>query len=385
MRLPPPPTCKHDGTLAVEHPSFCNLPPPAVGSLIVVPRPGKKQDKEIVALKWQTLDGRECVRATSRGLLIRGSTKDAYWLPEWWKLKAYPIGWTLAHLEHWFKYALVVVHNQKLFKVWPYHSSRDLVAHAHLLVRHMNLPASPAEPRMRIDQAGCVADLSDVLEFFRRAIPLAEARSCGAVAGRQMESAVVEAGQQLANVKRTSMCTNVRNVRSWTQGDLDKAIREYKAHRASNYKDLVDGVKYRRSGAESAARKLFGRNVIARELGVKSKAMVSKSEAWQEVAQELELSPKFKPKRLSRKNRIGSGPAEEAKGEEDCDITVRNAIANELESTIRGSLGKREADALIARVFSNEITVDQAYEILELSMLQEEDDRRRRSYQSSLP
>jgi hypothetical protein len=77
--------------------------------------------------------------------------------------------------------------------------------------------------------------------------------------------------------------------RSRTQVDLDEAIREYKAERASTYYDLVDGVRRGTSGATKSARDLFGRNAIVRALGVTSAAMVSKSAVWQAIADELEL------------------------------------------------------------------------------------------------
>src|SRR5262249_12606109 len=64
---------------------------------------------------------------------------------------------------------------------------------------------------------------------------------------------------------------------SWTQPDLDGAIREYKAKRAAQYNDLVEGVRQGKPGAQKAARQLFGRNAIARALGVKARAMVTKS------------------------------------------------------------------------------------------------------------
>jgi hypothetical protein len=68
-------------------------------------------------------------------------------------------------------------------------------------------------------------------------------------------------------------------LRSWTQKELDKAIRQYKAERAASYADLLDAVRRNKPGAKKKAQEIYGRNAIARALGVKAKAMVSKSPA----------------------------------------------------------------------------------------------------------
>ena len=76
--------------------------------------------------------------------------------------------------------------------------------------------------------------------------------------------------------------------RSWIQKDVDKAIRKYKAERASNYNDLCVAMKAGGKGAQKDARRLFGRNKIAGHLQC-PKAMVSKSPAWRAIAKELDL------------------------------------------------------------------------------------------------
>jgi hypothetical protein len=79
------------------------------------------------------------------------------------------------------------------------------------------------------------------------------------------------------------------DLRAWTQDDLDKAIREYKAQRAASYAGLRDGSKRNSPAAKKAAKEVYGRNAIARALGVKSRSMVSKSPAWIAIAQDLGL------------------------------------------------------------------------------------------------
>ena len=89
-------------------------------------------------------------------------------------------------------------------------------------------------------------------------------------------------------------------LRSWTQHDLDNAIREYKAQRAAAYRELAEGVSKGRRKACEAARRVFGRNVIANALRCRAPAMVSKSKVWQAMRHELQLSAK-----VTRCHRIG--------------------------------------------------------------------------------
>lgn len=76
--------------------------------------------------------------------------------------------------------------------------------------------------------------------------------------------------------------------RRWTERELNEAIREYRSKRASRYDELVKAVEKNRAGAKKAARKLFGRNNLARHFKC-PKAMVSDSIAWKSIAAELKL------------------------------------------------------------------------------------------------
>jgi hypothetical protein len=79
------------------------------------------------------------------------------------------------------------------------------------------------------------------------------------------------------------------SLQSWTQPDLDAAIRKYKAERAERYGAIRVGVRRGLPGAKKAAQAIFGRNAIAKALKVRARAMVSKSEEWKQIADELEL------------------------------------------------------------------------------------------------
>ena len=99
--------------------------------------------------------------------------------------------------------------------------------------------------------------------------------------------------------------------RSWTQGDLDEAIREHKAKRAPSfqqYVSLLDDPKTpasKKKAIRSQAAKMFGRNVIARDMGVKSAKMVSQSKPWIAIAEALGLPRRTGKTKTNRPARIG--------------------------------------------------------------------------------
>jgi len=166
--------------------------------------------------------------------------------------------------------------------------------------------------------------------------------------------------------------------RSWTQSELDMAIREYKAKRASSYRDMVEGVKQGKPGARKSARKVFGRNAIARALGVKARAMVSRSKPWQEIAQELSLSWCRTRIRLARSKRVGQEAALEQKSEECGDTTQDAVFRREVINLARQRLPMSEADALIEKLEKGEATAEGAHQVIELYQDQQKDAKQRK-------
>ncbi|MFL5330872.1 MAG: hypothetical protein ACJ8C4_18400 [Gemmataceae bacterium] len=159
--------------------------------------------------------------------------------------------------------------------------------------------------------------------------------------------------------------------RSWIQGDLDNAIREYKAERASTYPDLVAGVRRGNEGAQRSARRIFGRNAIAKALGVRSKAMVSGSPVWREIAEELGLAGKNKSKHATRK-KIGIEIAIEEHSSSTSKSVGDTVIRNETIALIQKVVSKREADQIIDKLVTGAISDDEARQIADL-MLNSED------------
>jgi hypothetical protein len=142
--------------------------------------------REHLALAWKNGLGREVLHQLDRsGCLLMSCQHDATWLPEGWEMDVFPTGWTLPHLESWFEYALGMAKREDRGDIPPGSdrspkyapTPRGLVTHAHLIVRHLGLPGSPTEPRGPMDRAGCLADLWDVLGFFRRALQATASRS----------------------------------------------------------------------------------------------------------------------------------------------------------------------------------------------------------------
>lgn len=158
-------------------------------------------------------------------------------------------------------------------------------------------------------------------------------------------------------------------LRSWTQVDLDAAIREYKAKRAASYRDVLSGVKAGKKGAIKAAGRIWGRNAVARALGVKARAMVTKSPAWREIAEELRLLRG--PKRGSK---INFEQAEAEKANEG-DSVSDDVIRKETISLIRRSLPHGAADEMIERLISGEISDDHARRTVKLYTDQQSEDR----------
>ena len=120
--------------------------------------------------------------------------------------------------------------------------------------------------------------------------------------------------EQLSKVKPAKTLPSSRAVpkRSWTQDELDEAIRQYKANRATRFKEMLsilDNPKTperRRRAVRKEAQRMFGRNAVAGALGVKSAKMVSQSHVWIDIADTLGLARRSRHGKPSgRGRRVG--------------------------------------------------------------------------------
>ena len=119
--------------------------------------------------------------------------------------------------------------------------------------------------------------------------------------------------EELSTVKPAQALPSPRTVpkRSWTQPELDEAIGQYKANRAARFKEMLSvldnprvperrrrrrgpwgprGPERRKRLVRREAHRMFGRNAVARALGVKSAKMVSQSSVWVQIADTLGLA-----------------------------------------------------------------------------------------------
>jgi hypothetical protein len=168
--------------------------------------------------------------------------------------------------------------------------------------------------------------------------------------------------------------------RSWTQSELDAAIREFKARRAPTYNELVSAVRRGGSGAAKSAQNIFGRNAVARALGVKAKAMVTKSEAWQEMARELNLPHGRRSRQgLDKARRVGAEIADDEAAETAGSTTFNAVINNETARLARQSLPPVEAEAILDQLSKGQIDDTQARELISAAAEQQRDAKRRKS------
>jgi hypothetical protein len=106
---------------------------------------------------------------------------------------------------------------------------RELVAHAYLLVRHMNLPGSPAEPPC-LDLSGCGGALRDVQAFFRRIFNTTPRVTCGKATWKTLMPGKPPEGDEPASINEEKAPPDPT---LFTLGNWDlstAAVAKYKTH-----------------------------------------------------------------------------------------------------------------------------------------------------------
>lgn len=235
-------------------------------------------------------------------------------------------------------------------------------------------------PRPPARQLRHVEDVEDALEGLLRYLA-PQAQSAGASGPPTPPSVAAQGKQQPAK-------------RSWTQPALDRAIGEYIAERAAVVKSLRKAIEDRQRGAMQQAQKRFGRNAIARALGVKARAMVSKSPAWVDLADDLGLprtSRRVEHRPYPRSGKIGYDVAVERKSLEQADpvgaeVEQREAIARlggavtqkAASAYVRKYLKGREAEAMIEAIQKGETPPEKVPDIVEALLQGREYDPHRR-------
>ena len=166
-----------------------------------------------------------------------------------------------------------------------------------------------------------------------------------------------------------------RRKRKWVQGDVDKAIRQYKAAggRAAQYAELKRAIAKGGKGAKKAVQELFGRNVIAKHLDC-SRWAVSNSEVWLAIAEELKI-PLYRNRatgtsRTRKPGRVGQDMGvEEASARQRKTLTpIEELKQRDREETLRrirhlAEAGKKkEAEALEKDYEDGKMTDEQVRE-----------------------
>jgi hypothetical protein len=162
--------------------------------------------------------------------------------------------------------------------------------------------------------------------------------------------------------------------RSWTQREVDEAVSAYKARRAGLYERLRQGVQSGDPDAHKRVRKEFGRNAIAVALGVRAKAMISKSPAWQVIAEELHIPRKASGVPRRAMTRIGLDKAIEEKAVQDSVKPDEQAASNEILAKIR-RLPKSQAEPMAERYLRGGYSDEEVRELLSVVNEQIADER----------
>lgn len=102
--------------------------------------------------------------------------------------------------------------------------------------------------------------------------------------------------------------------RGWKQEDLDDAI--WKLTADGDYQRLLKRYQKGDSSAKNEARALYGRNAIARRLGVNDPKMVGKSPAWTQIADDFDIPlQRDRSTGVAKRKKVGLDIAEEEKAE----------------------------------------------------------------------
>lgn len=165
---------------------------------------------------------------------------------------------------------------------------------------------------------------------------------------------------------------------SYLEDDLDLAIRQYFAERATRFNELDRQInEIGKDGARDAANKLFGRQAIEIALRVKSPSKISENDFWKEKAGRLGLT---KIKRLLRdEERFDIGEEKKAESmqanqSEPSVLSEQAAIAG-LDGLVDEGLSIKERDALIDAIHKGTCTPDDALEMGRTLLLNRESRR----------
>jgi hypothetical protein len=160
-------------------------------------------------------------------------------------------------------------------------------------------------------------------------------------------------------------------IRGWKQPELDEAVRAFIEQHAGRLAGLRDSARAYRKDAIEAARALVGRNVIARALGVKAPAMVSKTPAYRQLSDEFHLERE----RSALRKAVGLEIGIEDKAVAEEDPVLAEVCKREAAEFIRSKLDEEDAELLLGQLEGGNISPDKAM-VYAQAMLENKDDTR---------
>lgn len=170
----------------------------------------------------------------------------------------------------------------------------------------------------------------------------------------------IEHGSGEVQVMQRGRRPIAKQSKSWTQQEADIEISKYKANRAPQYYAMVNRIDAlsgtRRKKTISEARKVFGRNVIAKATGIPA-GMVSNSPEWATIKNALAFDES-----LGVKSHFGKAveDASEAAGNQTEADVFRRETVRLVNERIGQHFTKEQATLLIEQLSRGECTDEQA-------------------------
>jgi hypothetical protein len=139
------------------------FPPAAAGRFVIVSC-GEEPERRMLQCEQ---DGREMLFDTDGFLSF--NSRAASWLPPGWNLDVAPVGWTSAHIEQWFEYAIAAAPRVTDADYLPNHAAtpRNLVYHGHLVLQHLGVKYL-VTPWTKMTQSECTDELKAMLAALRQ-------------------------------------------------------------------------------------------------------------------------------------------------------------------------------------------------------------------------
>lgn len=154
---------------------------------------------------------------------------------------------------------------------------------------------------------------------------------------------------------------------NWTLDAAELACEDYLNKHQPQFRGLIRLVEIKAKGADQAARKIFGRNRIAKKLGI-SFGLVSKTKTWTTICNAFG----WHKEPAGIKGKVGIGMAIDG-GQRSSASAADEAEVNDLVALARSRLAESDADEFEQKLRSGEWSPQQADYLLKLAKDQNSD------------